>query len=226
MSWHSLLSKTAGHLFENFYFLQYFYLHLFYSGTGNVRSSQAVSTLFTLPERIRGACTTQICYYTSNIASATAIISGIRKIILLLMHKSPADTMLSSAPQGLGNGCKTTLSEPWSSSRVTPEPYICIKAGVELRHPGKSKRQLYASENRTNPFRGRRMLSHLQRGLRLRAKHKETLCRHPHVAVTQCPRAICFTDTERSDASTIHTHSNTPTTGSNVTYVATMLLLR
>lgn len=94
---------------------------------GNVRSIQAVSMLFTPSERIRGARITQIRCYTSTVASATAIISGIRKMILLLMHKPPGDTMRSRALQGLGNGCRTILSQPRSSSRVTLERIFALK---------------------------------------------------------------------------------------------------
>jgi len=66
--------------------------------------------LFILSDHSRGAYITHILYYTPNAASATAIIRGIRKMILLLMHKSPADTMLSSALQGLGNGWRIILA--------------------------------------------------------------------------------------------------------------------
>lgn len=53
------------------------------------------------------------------------------------------------------------------------------------------------------------MLRRLQRGFRLRAKHKETLCGHPRAAVAQPPRAICCPDPERSGAAAVHAHGNT-----------------
>lgn len=64
------------------------------------------------------------------------------------MPKSPADTTLSSALQGLGKRYRIIPLQPESSSsRIALGPHICVKDDAELSHPLKSKQQLYASDN-------------------------------------------------------------------------------
>lgn len=157
---------------------------------------QPVRILFMLSGQIRGAHISHICHYTSNAASAPPAIYGIRKIILL-MHKSPADTMLSRDLQGLGNGCKISPVLPQNSSRRTLGAEMCIKGCTELWHLCKSSFSLGIK----GFFHGSLRSTGSPECSRQCTKHREmAFHRHIHAArmKTQQQSALLM---ERSDAS-------------------------